>query len=120
MITPSAIIKATGSDPALPVSKANILGRGHILPIGRVFKCAGLMGPNPNYAADSAAGLNPPAEILIQHIIMTLTGVPQDGREAGVVPSERCDEATWLLDPAQEAMDPTKPVCQVCGQGIVL
>lgn len=104
MVKPSDIIKATGSDPSKPVSHANPLGRGHILAAGRIFKCAGLPDSEDN---------------LVQHPIITLLEVPLDGKEAGVVPAERSDEAKWELDPAQESIDPANPVCQVCGQPII-
>lgn len=102
MIRPSDVIRATGSDPNKPLHpKTNPMGTGHILNIGRVFKCAGI---------DEGDG---PTQ---QHTIMTLVGVPSDGKEHGVVPTERADEATWDLDEAQTAMDPSNPVCQLCGQ----
>jgi len=113
MINPSDIIKATGSDPSKPVSGHNPLGTGHIMYIGRIFKCAGTMQPNPDY---NPAGPNAPAEILVQHVLMTLLDVPADGKAEGAVPTERADEAKWELDPAQDAMDPTNPVCQICHQ----
>lgn len=112
MLKPSDIIKATGSEPSKPISLRNPLGTGHSLHMGRKFMCAGKMGPNPDLAIDPTAE----PEILIQHLLMTLIGVPEDGRESGVVPTERSDEATWELDPSQEAMDPTNPVCMICGQ----
>lgn len=107
MIKPSDIIRATGSEPLIPMNpKTNPLGLGHILSVGRIFKCAGVPGTD----------LDGNPIITNQHILMTLLEVPDDGKDAGVVPTERADEAKWELDSAQETIDASAPVCQVCGQ----
>ena len=113
------IIKACGYDSSLPRSAKNLYGIGHMIHVGTdgfVVKCAGLMVPNPRFDEDTAAGLNPPAEILIQHVIGILTKLPADCVEGGAVPSERSHECIFTLDPSQASMNPDSPVCQSCGQ----
>lgn len=117
MITPTDIIRATGSDPRKPQDpKTNPLGTGHTFHVGRVFQCAGVIVPNPRFEEDSAAGFDPPSEILVQHTIMTLLDVPADCQQGQRLPSERADEGKWDMDEAQTAMDSSNPVCQLCGQ----
>ena len=112
------ILLTLGADFSKPVSPKNPWGRGLILHRGLEVRCKGLMARNPRFEEDKA--FDPPAEILIQHVIGTLTSVPDDGAEAGVVPSERADEATFVLEPEQTSLDPAAPVCQVCGQPVTI
>lgn len=116
MLKLSAIIKACGQDPSKPKSPTNPYGTGHHLALGYKVLCKGLMGPNPRLQEDSA--FNPPAEILIQHVIGTITSVPDAG--ADVIPTERADEATFEIDPAQAGIDEITPMCMVCGLPPVL
>jgi hypothetical protein len=112
------ILLSLGADFSKPVSPKNPYGTGLILHTGLQVKCSGKMGPNPRLVEDAA--FDPPAGALIQHVIGTLTDVPADGKEAGVVPSERSDKATFVLEPDQLSIDPADPKCQVCGQPITL
>lgn len=98
------ILISLGANLEVPASARNPLGRGHLLHQGLIIQCQGLPGADP--------------DVLDKHPIGVLIEVPADGREAGVVPTERADEAVFVLDSAQEAIDPTNPVCQVCGQPI--
>lgn len=109
------ILSAMGSDVTQVVGARNPLGRGRILHGGSIIKCAGLMGPNPRLIEDAA--FNPPAEILIQHAIGTFTG---DENVAHAIGNKECDDSVFVLDPAQTAINPAAPVCQVCGQPPVL
>lgn len=99
----SQLIEACGHDPQSPKGAQNIYGTGHMLHVGYMVKCAGIPDADGNP---------------VKHLIGTLTAVPDAGAE--VVPTERADEGTWELDPAQTAMDPENPVCMVCGQPPVL
>lgn len=112
MVKPSDILKATGADLSKPPVSDTSFGMGHVFQVGRIIKCAGKMGPNPDLSIDPTVD----PVILIQHDLMKLLDVPLDGKAAGVIPVERADEATWELSIAQEAMDPTNPVCMICGQ----
>lgn len=109
------ILVAMGSDPTQMVSRDNPLGRGRYFHGGSIIKCAGLMGPNPRLAEDAA--FNPPAEVLIQHVIGTFSG---DVNTIHAIGNKECDDSVFVLDPSQTGIDPANPVCQLCGQPPVL
>lgn len=102
----SELIIACGHDPQSPKGPGNTYGTGHMLHVGYKVRCAGALDGDGNLVPES------------RHLIGTLTTVPDAGAE--VVPTERADEGTWELDPAQTAMDPENPVCMICGQPPVL
>ena len=97
-------------------------GHGYGVHDGFEVKCAGLIGPNPRYEEDSAAGLNPEKEMLIQHLIGTFT-LTEDARKRGVqtfAVGNKAHDGEFVLDSAQAKIDPANPVCQVCGQPLIL
>lgn len=109
------ILVAMGSDVTEVVSRSNPLGCGRIIHGGSIIRCAGVMGPNPRLVEDAA--FSPPAEVLIQHIIGTFTG---DENVCHAIGNKECDDSVFVLDSAQAAIDPTHPVCQLCGQPPVI
>lgn len=109
------ILASMGSDVTQVVSKTNPLGRGRIFHGGQIIKCAGLMGPNPRLVEDAA--FSPPAEVLIQHVIGTFVG---DENTSHAIGNKECDDSVFVIDPTQSAIDPSNPVCQICGQPPVI
>ena len=98
------------------------MGAGFLIHGGSVLKCAGKMGPNPRLVEDAA--FDPPAEILIQHVIGTFSGTPDDVHP---IPhpdmpdsNPEVNDSVFALDPTQAELDPTNPVCCVCGSAINL
>lgn len=96
------------------------LGAGFLIHGGSVLKCAGKMGPNPDLTIDPTVE----PEILIQHVIGVFSGGLDD-----VYPIPHPDmpdsnpevnDSVFTLDPAQSELDPTNPVCCVCGSAINL
>lgn len=88
------------------------------------IKCSGLIGPNPRFVEDAA--FNPPAEILIQHLLGRLQAPPGHDAiafpmrdEKGVAISNIPDDAWFTLEPDM-TFDPNNPVCPKCGQPFVL
>ena len=98
------------------------MGAGFLIHGGSILKCAGKMGPNPRFEEDAA--FDPPAEILIQHVIGTFAGGPDDVHP---IPhpdmpdsNPEVNDSVFVLDPEQEGLDPLDPVCQVCGTAVSL
>lgn len=97
-------------------------GHAHGVADGLEIRCAGLMGPNPRYAEDFAAGFNPEKEILIQHVIGTFR-LTEEAKKLGVERfsvGNKEHDGEFVLDDAQKNLDPSKPVCQICGQEPIL
>lgn len=108
-ITVTQLLVALGQDPTKPITSDNAYGVGHLLHTTRIFTCAGTPDADGNMTD--------------KHVIGTITAVPDkdaNGNPVNCIPTERADEATWELDPAQVNIDPHNPVCQICGQPPVL
>lgn len=94
------LLIALAHAPDEPRTEENQFGIGHRLDVGLEIRCIG---------TPDETGIAP---FESKHLIGKLTKVPDAG--AVVVPTERCDEATFEF--AQE-VDHLNPVCK-CGQPI--
>lgn len=94
-------------------------GHGHTLNDGQQVRCTGRMGPNPRLEEDAA--FDPPAEVLIQHVLGRFV-VDPEAKARGVlviaVGNESHDGEFVLADGA--TFDPDNPVCSECGQPFTL
>ena len=118
MITLTQLIESFGHDTSLPRSAKNVYGVGHLLHVGYTITCIGSMEPNPDFDASQPESDSNPKEILVKHKIGIMTAVPDAGAE--VIPCERADEATFVIEDNQSAIDPAAPICQVCGKPLIL
>jgi len=90
---------------------------GPLVNEGFEVKCVGTVGPNPRFEEDSAAGFDPPAETLNRHLIATLDD-HAPGTQAHAWGNSEFTDDLWVIEPGQEGIDWSNPVCQICSKPI--